>query len=745
MLPPTAALSSSSTSVVPASAPTFVPAPLGYTAGGVRPSVSAAHGGPAFNPWDLLRALQRRWQLALVLGLIIAGVTLGWAYYLLQQPQYRYATALAYMWPVQPHKIYKPEPESEWAITSRMKNEVAIVASEAVIRRAASDPDLLGNPDVADFAALQEDERYAWIAGHCGAFANPKDFTISIVVNGALNEKWLVPIANAMLRSYVQESNAREMAEREARYEQRHQVYMEHGGQLDAELAQLLEKQRELGADIPYQYQLMVKSLDDLKNDRAARTAKIVQLEIQKDAEIKYLGDLSITEDQVEAKLNEDEMLIQLWLDCRALETTIQNEIGRFNKGAESPSVKAAMRELANMKDQFHDYLELLTADIRASLELERDGKIQRATEELQKKIFLEQSFVDRLDAEIERREADVKEYANSLIDTRDVEERIKDYPSLPALREELRVLETERGAPPRVCEKDAAATTTVDTLPSPVKNIALGGMGALALMLAGVAFLEYRSRRIHNADEVVQGLGMRLLGAIPSWAPADRQRGSYGGAITYNIWTESVDTARTLVTHAAQAEAARVVMITSATSGEGKTSLAGHLAGSLARAGHRTLLVDGDLRSPALHALFELPQAPGLCEILRGQTGVDQAIQSTPARHLFILTAGQCDGDALQALAQGGARDIFAKLKQSFDYVIVDSSPVLAVADALLLGRHADGVLMSILRDVSRVPTVQAAYQRLNMLGIRTLGAVVNGTRQEQYGSWYNSSPSAA
>jgi polysaccharide biosynthesis transport protein len=185
--------------------------------------------------------------------------------------------------------------------------------------------------------------------------------------------------------------------------------------------------------------------------------------------------------------------------------------------------------------------------------------------------------------------------------------------------------------------------------------------------------------------------------------------------------------------------------MVTSATSGEGKTSLSSHLASSLARAGHRTLLVDGDLRSPAIHALFGLPLTPGFCEVLRGEVSLEQAIQATPARGLELMTAGQWNGDALQALAQGDTRDIFARLKENYDYVIFDSSPVLAIADALMIGRHVDGVLISILRDVSRVPTVYAAYQRLSMLGIRTLGAVVNGARTERYGSWYNAPPVAA
>jgi Mrp family chromosome partitioning ATPase len=105
----------------------------------------------------------------------------------------------------------------------------------------------------------------------------------------------------------------------------------------------------------------------------------------------------------------------------------------------------------------------------------------------------------------------------------------------------------------------------------------------------------------------------------------------------------------------------------------------------------------------------------------------------------LSVVPAGQCDAIALQALAQGSIQPIFAQLRQQFDFIIVDSCPVLPVADSLLIGQQADAVVFSILRDVSRMPKVFAAYQRLAMLGIRMLGAVVNGTNEASYGSDYH------
>jgi Mrp family chromosome partitioning ATPase len=102
-------------------------------------------------------------------------------------------------------------------------------------------------------------------------------------------------------------------------------------------------------------------------------------------------------------------------------------------------------------------------------------------------------------------------------------------------------------------------------------------------------------------------------------------------------------------------------------------------------------------------------------------------------------MPAGQCSLPTLQALAQDDPQPIFDQLRQRYDFIIVDSSPVLPVADSLLLGQYADALLFSILNNVSRLPKVYAAYQRLAMLGIRMLGAVMSGASNDVYGSDYH------
>jgi capsular exopolysaccharide synthesis family protein len=254
-----------------------------------------------------------------------------------------------------------------------------------------------------------------------------------------------------------------------------------------------------------------------------------------------------------------------------------------------------------------------------------------------------------------------------------------------------------------------------------------------------GIVLWEYRARRISSVSEVVNGLGIRLVGTLPTRPERVRRLIGPGGAAhldrSRRSLIESIDTTRTMLLHLSGTESMRVVMVTSALEGEGKTSLASHLATSLVRAGRRTLLIDCDLRRPALQRLFDVPLVPGLCELLRSEADVVEAIRATPDGSLSVITAGHCDHRALQALAQDGARLIFDLLVKEYDFLIIDSAPVLPVADSLLLSQQVDAVIFSLLHEVSCVPHVQAAYDRLSALGVRLLGAVISGTPEGAHG----------
>jgi capsular exopolysaccharide synthesis family protein len=204
-------------------------------------------------------------------------------------------------------------------------------------------------------------------------------------------------------------------------------------------------------------------------------------------------------------------------------------------------------------------------------------------------------------------------------------------------------------------------------------------------------------------------------------------KNGEANGAVA-GILAESIDSVRTMLLSNRGADAPKVILVTSADEHEGKTTVASHLAASLARAGRRTLLVDGDLRKPAIHMLFDMPLSAGVCEVLRGEAAVDAVVHPAQVEGMWLMLAGQCDQQAVASLAKDSAAALFRKLRADFEFVVVDSGPALAFADTMLIGSHADAAVMAILRDVSQIPKVYEARERLEAIGMQVLGGVVGG-----------------
>lgn len=256
------------------------------------------------------------------------------------------------------------------------------------------------------------------------------------------------------------------------------------------------------------------------------------------------------------------------------------------------------------------------------------------------------------------------------------------------------------------------------------------------------VSFIEWRNRRVDGVDQVVNELGMRVIGTVPAFPNrANLQAATEAGGANWRfVLNESINSTRTMLLHIAKGQSMQVVMVTSATQGEGKTSLASQLATSMATAGMRTLIVDCDLRNPSVMKLFELPLTPGVSEVLRQEVDVTDAVQATAVPNLWVIPAGQCSNATIAALAQGHPLEtLFNRLRGQFDFVIVDSCPVLPVADALLIAQHVDGVVFSIMQDISQLPKVITASEKLTQLNIPLVGAVVNGIKQDVYSYGYN------
>lgn len=287
-----------------------------------------------------------------------------------------------------------------------------------------------------------------------------------------------------------------------------------------------------------------------------------------------------------------------------------------------------------------------------------------------------------------------------------------------------------------------------VPTSPDKDKKASLTLMAILAgFFVPGcvIVWWDTHGKRVNTSAEVAQGTGLEVIGAMPL-IPAKAARNLAGTSPRYHRWratlAESVDNIAARLLRQAELDQTRVVLVTSAVGGEGKTTVATQLALSLARTGHHTVLVDFDLRRPAIDQLLGLPLEPGVSEMLREESQLQEVLQQTPDTDLAVVTAGRWNFNGMGVLSNGVAGGFIDKLREEFDFVVLDGSPILPVVDARFLSRYVDGVVLAVLRDVSRIPKILETCEILGKFGVRTLGAVVTGSPSEvHYSHGYHDS----
>ncbi len=181
-----------------------------------------------------------------------------------------------------------------------------------------------------------------------------------------------------------------------------------------------------------------------------------------------------------------------------------------------------------------------------------------------------------------------------------------------------------------------------------------------------------------------------------------------------------------------------KTFLITSADPSEGKSTISGNLAISIAQTGRTVVLVDSDMRIPTVHKLFGLPNIQGLSNVLSREASVEALIQPTIQAGLSIITSGPRPSDPAELLGSHMMSDLIAQLEQRFDVVLLDTPSLLAVADTTVLAQVVDGVLLVVGRTRARREAVLAAQNELLKINVHPIGVVVNRAEHERSYGYY-------
>jgi capsular exopolysaccharide synthesis family protein len=298
--------------------------------------------------------------------------------------------------------------------------------------------------------------------------------------------------------------------------------------------------------------------------------------------------------------------------------------------------------------------------------------------------------------------------------------------------------LQTEQSAPPRVSLLERAKEPTAPLEKLPYKWMILATLAGLGLPFGLALVKEQMTRRVTDSEYLEQQTHLTVIGEItrlPSRTSDLRGRVGVSGQRAIRLFEESMDSLRTHLFLSPELQSARVLAVTSAVDHEGKTSVAAQLAVSIARATHEpTLLIDGDLRSPSVNKVFDLPLEPGLAEVLGGECGFEAAVRTTWVDGLHVISAGKLAGNPHRLFGNGAVKSLLERVPGNYRYVILDTPPVLAAAEAMVLATAADAFLMCAMRDVSRMSQFEKAAERLVSAGGRMAGTVLSGVPTTHY-----------
>lgn len=478
---------------------------------------------------------------------------------------------------------------------------------------------------------------------------------------------------------------------------------------------------------------------------------------------------------QVRADLEDSERVFLEYTQARGIVST-EDKLGtltdklRAQSGAqvtaENERIRAESRYQEMLASNLDSMPQMLESQVIQELKQRKVG-LQTERSELARLFKPGYPAMVQLDSKIEEVDAEIAREVNNIRDSIKMEfqtrlrEEVKLQESIAETREEILLLEEsstdfttlkrevdtnrelydgllqrmkEVGVAAGIANNnisvvDAAAVPRGPYSPRIGLNIAL----ALALGLfagVGLAFLfEMLDDTVKSSADLEKMLGKPVLGVIPK-VPERELRGAEVSLMAFHhptsAFAEAYRSMRTALSFSTAEGVPKVLHVTSAGAGEGKTTTSISIGINLCQTGANVLLIDADLRNPSLHKAFDVPNHKGLSNYLSGAADPAEVTQPTGVKGLFLMSSGPIPPNPAELLHGARMVDLASLGAKRFDYVIIDSPPLLGLADALILGDVAQATLLVVAANSTRQGAVEAALKRLRHSRSNVLGAVM-------------------
>lgn len=725
--------------------------------------------GPSFTLF--LHALRRNWLLGAVLGGLIAAPLAAIPWFVLI-PEYK-ATALVRISQRHVTLLFETADQSgrvdfrSFKNTQRQLILAPILLSNALKKEGVSElPEIRGETDAVNWLRKKLEIKF------------PDDAEIMHITLTLPNGKAAARIVDAVVATYNEEVVMAEHEERTKRASNLERVQAEADIKSRKKRAELQSAVERLGAGdsntlnlaqqtAMQQYSLIQTQLTKIQFDlmRAEGEVKFRQPARQSEPG-KIDGDRSMpvgvqprpdgdrTAPQSETSsgdrvfdfklskmIAEDPLGFQSTRDVERLTKLIEQSEKRLAPGTPAPYVEKYRAQLGEAKQKLAERTQLMRELLQAMDD--GNGRTGSTAHDLPREIELLKDQERRLTEELKRQELEAKKFGRSSIEVEMLQSDVAALDGVASrVSDELERTKIELNSASRITLLGPAQVPTEgESLKQLILTVAAGIFGLLGPVLLLAAF-DLRRRYVNGRKSVSDLMLMPVLGTVPlvpQQLMAQQADQTDGQA---SMWrrrlAESVANVTSLLLHQRELNDHQVFLVTSAMPGEGKSTLSAQLAKSMASSGHRTLLMDFDLRRPVLHRRLRLSQGSGATEIMRNGAQLEQSVQqSSDTPNLWILPAGAAPGTILQDSESGSLKTLFDEARANYDIIIVDSCPLLPVMDGRVVGQFTDGAILSVIKDVSQLPLLTQAYHVLGTHDIPVLGCVVTGDSADSYGDY--------
>lgn len=692
----------------------------------------------------LFDAIRYWWKVAVPAALLLAGIGVA-AVYLSFRPMYE---AAAYLRIEQRAPFIAFDIKSEGQSNAFVQTQVELIRSPIVLGP------VIGDPQIAGIAELDcQEDKIRWLAAQLKVkpIGQSELFTISFACS---EPAAAARVVNAVVKTYFKLRD-----EDESQRGQRViDVLRQEQERKANEVSRLRENVREMAkqvtgkdpfASVTEQKPAQAGPLADLQNRLIAAEVEeqVLTARVKAFEEFAAKQKVVISEAMLERAIAENPRVQNAATQLMGARARLHQLESVAAKGKEDPSYRKAAAEIQRAEELLKDLQADVRKQAREQLEVgthgKRDEELAAIRSDLENRRVARQLLRERYEKELGSARKDSGDSLNLRFKQDELAraERVLELISDRALK-----LQTEQGAPPRVSKLRDAEAPEAPLEKLPYKLMLIATLGGLCVPFGLAVLKEHIARRVSVPEDLERHAHLAVIGEISRIQPRQstpHRHPRKGMERAIRLFEESVDSLRTQLLLASDLQTARVVAVTSAVNHEGKTSVAVQLAVSIARASRApTLLIDGDLRSPRVHKVFDLPLEPGLTRVLGEECPLEDAVRMTWVEHLHVLPAGLLRGSPHRLLAHGAVKSLLEKVLVKYRYVIVDTPPVLAASESLVLAQTSDAFLMCVMRDVSRVYQVKKASERLGAAGAHLAGAVLSGVSVNQYVQRYGNYP---